>query len=155
MAKFKTGISYDEPIKRLNSVFSPKIGDLLEEEKLAAVIQADPPRFYGVVRKWMKDLRERKFKPVWRRGEGLYFQSETEALGTGHHKLKLTGKRVERLDTELGAIDGRQLNAPEQASLNLMKRLTSEQKKEFKAVAKEAKPPAPTPTANLRVIKSA
>ena len=154
MGKFDTGISYDEPINRLNRILTPKAGDKISKEKLEAIIQTEPPRFYAIIRKWMKQIKGAGLKPVWRRKEGIYFQFESEALGSTHHKLELTGKRIGRIDRDANEIDGRQLSEHEQAQHNLIKRFTSEKKKEFRAAAKELKPPAPVTGSNLRVVKT-
>lgn len=148
------GISYLEPIRRLNEAFSnPHVGQVLAHEQLRAVTQTDDARHSRIVRSWLIDLRKRGHTPMVIRGAGVKFLNGREDGKDIDHKTWLAGKRHKRLKKRAERLNITGFSEAELAEHNLRKRNLDAGDRYYAEINKPKPPPPPVLADNVRVLK--
>jgi hypothetical protein len=151
------GVSYEEPIARLNAAFpSPAKGEKILHKDLKKVIQADERRYYGVLRAWCKNLENRGMGlvPRVRRGVGIVFLTGLEHAERQDKKRVLTVRNLKRTAKETNGIDTSDMDEAQKATQNLRRRIEDEIARSADKANNEMKPAPPTVGAdNVRLFK--
>lgn len=156
---FKQGIPYFEALQRLNSAFpTPKPGDLFTHDQLRAIVQADEPRYRGVITAWKKQLRSRGLQPTGMgraRGIGIAICNGREHADYVDQQIFQTRDKAKRTAASVEDVDVSIFNEAEIAQHNIRRR-EAHALADFSAQAAKTirRPPPPAAGDNVRIFKT-